>query len=276
MSGLILVSLPIGNKFDITQRAIDTINTANIILAEDTRVFKELCKKVGIEYSNKRIDSFHDHSGDKKSDRVLTWIKEEKVVLVSDAGSPLISDPAYPLVQEVLTLGLSLETVPGVSAPTVALELSGLPPIPFHFHGFGPREKGKRRNFFEELGSIYGTHSFFEGVSRVESSVSQLVEAFPKSQICIARELTKTFESVYRFAASDWEEVRKEIVFKGEFVILFYNDDKSGGAGASKNVSALCDDILENGAHPKKISKLLAELTGKSPKEIYQSLLQKK
>jgi 16S rRNA (cytidine1402-2'-O)-methyltransferase len=272
MSGIILVTLPIGNNEDLTPRAKNTLQNSSIIYAEDTRVLREFSKHNGIDLSEKKIQSFHDHT-DQKISSIGEIMKLNTVTLVSDAGSPIISDPSFPLVRKALELGLEVKTCPGVSAVTAALEVSGLPPSPFHFHSFIPREQGKRNSFFEECKAVYGTHIFFEGVSRVAKSVQDLTTAFPDESFCIARELTKTHESVYRFTSDEWDGLKEEITYKGEFVILFTNSSKS--SGANPKVLEMAQQIVSEGAHPKKLSKLLSEITGVPTKEIYQNLIKK-
>lgn len=271
MSELILVSLPIGNNKDLTFRAKEVLEKENMVMAEDTRVFREFCKHNGINVDGKKIDSFHDHSGDKKLEKAFRWLEKENLVLVSDAGSPVISDPAYPIIQEAIERGFNISSVPGISSVTVALELSGLPPSPFHFHGFIPREKGKRQKFSEGLASSYGTHIFFEGVSRVEGTMDILSKDYPNEKFCIARELTKEYESLYRFKGHEWDEIKEELIFKGEFVILV-NMSQNGISSLSPEIMKLAQEIANNGVHPKKLSKLLSQLTGKPTKEIYQNL----
>jgi 16S rRNA (cytidine1402-2'-O)-methyltransferase len=272
MSGIVLVTLPIGNNKDLTPRAKTALEQSSIIYAEDTRVLREFSKHNDIDLTGKKIQSFHDHT-DQKISSIGEIMKTNTIVLVSDAGSPVISDPSFPLVRKALELGLDVKTCPGVSAVIAALELSGLAPSPFHFHSFIPREQGKRKTFFEECRSVYGTHIFFEGVSRVVKSVEDLIAAFPHESFCIARELTKTHESVYRFRASEWSDIKEHITLKGEFVILFTNSHKS--TGANPRVLEMANQIIEEGAHPKKLSKLLSEITGTPTKEIYQNLIKK-
>lgn len=274
MSELILVTLPIGNNKDLTFRAHEVLEKETLVMAEDTRVFREFCKHNGICIEGKKIDSFHDHSGDKKLNKVFQWLEKGNVILVSDAGSPVVSDPAYPIVQEAIEKGIKIRTTPGVSSVTVALELSGLPPSPFHFHAFIPREKGKRQKFSQALKSSYGTHIFFEGVSRVEGTMDILSKDYPNEKFCIARELTKDFETIHRFRGNEWDLIKKDVTFKGEFVILA-NISQEGTVALSPEVSELALDISKNGVHPKKLSKLLSHLTGIPTKEIYQNLQKK-
>lgn len=273
MSGILLITLPIGNNEDLTPRAKNGLQNSTIIYAEDTRVLREFCRHNDINLSDKTVHSFHDHSDEKTLNSIGEIMKQEEIALVSDAGSPIISDPCFPLVKKALELGLNIRTLPGVSSVTTALEVSGLPPSPFHFHSFIPRDKGKRLNFFDECKSIYGTHIFFEGVSRVVKSIDDLVQVFPEESFCIARELTKTHESVYRFDATSWEQIKPELILKGEFVILFTNSNKNNSS--SSKALEFATEIIEKGAHPKKLSKLLSEISGISSKEIYQKLIKK-
>ena len=274
MSDLILVTMPIGNNKDLTIRAKEVLEKTKYILAEDTRVLKDFCKNNSIELNTIKIDSFNDHAGNNKIDKVMSWLEYENVALVSDAGSPIISDPAFPLVKAILESEHTLKSAPGVSAVTSALELSGLPPSPFHFHAFIQRDHGKKDSFFDELSSLYGTHIFFEGVSRVEKTMDHICQKLPEFDFCIARELTKSFESVYRFKGSEWNSIKQDMVYKGEFVILVHNSNRTNVANG--DVLKMANEIIEKGAHPKKLSKLLSEITQRPTKEIYQFLSVKK
>ena len=143
MAGLTLITVPIGNLEDITFRAKQKLVECTTIVAEDTRVLKELLSRLEVDYSEKRIWAFHDHSEDTSLQGMLKAMQEGELAYVSDAGSPVISDPALPLVKIALENDLAVDALPGVNAPIAALELSGLPATPFHFHGFLGRDKGK-------------------------------------------------------------------------------------------------------------------------------------
>ena len=136
MPGLYLVTTPIGNIKDLTPRALDAIKSCDVAFCEDTRVFKKLCSMLEVDLAGKHVNSFHDHSSEQKLSGIVELARTKKCLFLSDAGSPIISDPAYPLIQMCLTKGVELHSVPGVSSIVTALELSGLAPIPFHFHGF--------------------------------------------------------------------------------------------------------------------------------------------
>jgi 16S rRNA (cytidine1402-2'-O)-methyltransferase len=271
MSELILLTTPIGNMQDLTPRALQVMQQYEFFAVEDTRTFKELYRKLGIEFNGKHILSFHDHSDNQKIAGLLDKVKQgTTLVVASDAGSPAISDPAYPLIQAAIGQDIVIKTSPGVSSVITALELSGLPAIPFHFHGFLPREKGKREKVFKSHGSQYGTHLYFEGVSRVKQSLEQITQLYPEAQFAVARELTKEYESVYRFQGKSYSKIAEQIVEKGEFVLLWHNEHQE--QTNDSEVRSMATELLDKGAHPKKLSKLLAKLTGLSPKECYDQL----
>lgn len=271
MSNLILLTTPIGNLKDITSRALETLSQESFFAVEDTRTFRDLCNKLGVSLDAKKVTSLHDHSDPVKLDSLIEQvIQGENLVVVSEAGSPSISDPAYPLVKRAVERDIEILSAPGVSSVITALELSALPAIPFHFHGFLPREKGKKQKVFEEHGSVYGTHIYFEGVARVTETMKLICSIYPKASFAVARELTKQFESVYRFTGEEWSFIAENMTMKGEFVLLWHNDKESNTSNRAS--LELAQEILEKGAHPKKLSKLLAEISGLSPKECYEKL----
>lgn len=271
MSGITFVTLPIGNPEDITLKAIRLLKESSIIYCEDTRVFKEMAKRLSIELTNKKIQSFHDHSGESKLSKVLSDSNAEGVVFVSDAGSPLISDPAFPLLREALEQNIEIKTASGISSVTASLELSGLPPIPFHFHGFLSRDSGKIAQQLEQMAAVYGTHIFFEGKSRILDTLKKLSKLYPESDICVCREMTKDFESIYRFKGKNFPKKEHELTIKGEFVVLIYISDKSTQL-ISKEIKALAESILVKGTKPKIVAKLLSQITGESTSSIYDKL----
>lgn len=273
MSSIKLVTVPIGNHLDITLRALEVLKNGNIIYCEDTRVFKELCKRCEISLENKSIRSFHDHSSEVQLRNIIELAKTQECLFVSDAGSPIISDPAYPLVQQALRENVKIESIGGISSVTSALELSALPPIPFHFHGFLARDSSKFNQDLELISSQYGTHIFFEGKSRVIKTLQTLSERYPDFQFTLCRELTKEFESVYRFKGKEFTTIVEEIILKGEFVILIHNSHKENSRASSFELQALAKEIIDKGARPKKLAKLLALITQDNSKLIYESLM---
>ena len=272
MSELILVTLPIGNMGDITIRALNALKNEKTFYAEDTRVFKELLNNLGVSYQDKFIDSFHDQSVG-KLEVIISKIKSgETVHLVSDAGSPMVSDPAYPLLKRLVEEGISIKTLPGVTAVVAALELSALPPNPFHFWGFIGRGKTEKKDFYKELGAIVGTHIFFESPHRIFETIESFFEVWPENTLVIARELTKTYESLYRITKDDLNGIREKIIDKGEFVLLFHSSNEKKITGSSEEVVALTRDYLENGGSTKKLAKILSKVLGRDTKAVYDQL----
>ncbi len=271
MSTLKLVTLPIGNLSDITPRALETLNSERLFLAEDTRNLRKIFDLLGIDGSHKDVDSFHDHSKDKIDYYVSKLKSGNNYVLVSDAGSPVISDPAFPLVKACIDAGITIESCPGVSAVIAALELSGLPPQPFTFYGFTPREDSKKKETFKNLLQYSGTFIYFESPHRLTKTLKVLADVLPESNIAVARELTKKFETVYRFKAKDWESA--EIKSVGEIVLLI-NHQSSEKSVEGKKLESLALEYLENKQSKKNLAKILAEILDENPKVIYQQLNQ--
>ena len=265
-SGIVFIGTPIGDTEDISAKALNYLKKIKLFFCEDTRKSKDILVRLGVDIEGAKFKSLHDHSGQAKIDELIQIANTDLIGYLSDAGSPLISDPAFPIVEACLKNGITYKFVSGITAPIYALENSGLPPIPFMFHGFLPREKGKINTILENLPK--GTHIFFEGVSRVEKTLKNIAEALPEVSVVVARECTKTHESFYRFKARDYQSV--ELTLKGEFVILLHQMESSQiSAGKS---AQLAQEVFEQGPRPKLVAKLIAEILGKNPKEVYQQL----
>ncbi len=270
---LTLVTTPIGNLNDITERAKNQLRESDLIISEDTRVTKTLLEKLRLDLSGKKIISFNDHQKN-RIDSLISQIKAaKKATLVSDAGSPLISDPGFPLIGECLKNDIKIDSNPGVSAPLVALELSGLPPHPFTFHGFLGRKKGEIQNSLETANAFGGTHIYFESPHRIISTLSLVAQFFPDAEVCVARELTKMYQSIHRFKASDYEKY--EIIEKGEFVLLVYFDTGSQSLGSgNKDLQKLSEAYLKKQS-PKNLAKLISGITGEKVSDLYSLLVTK-
>jgi len=276
MAKLLLVGLPIGNPQDITKRAYQALEQAPYILAEDTRNLVKLLRHYEIPTEQKKIDSFHDHSDD-KLDRILAQIKNYgQVVLVSDAGSPIISDPAYPLIKVALEQGIEVDSYSGVSSVVMALELSGLPPHPFHFYGFVAREDGKRKASFQSAQKHGGQHVYFESPHRLEKTLQLLKTEHPDAEVFLGRELSKKFQSCYRFKASDLDQ--QEIKYKGEFVVCLAFPTPEGALDTEEGaeLKKLAEKYLDSGGGTKSLAKVLSLATGRTKAEVYQRLTQLK
>ncbi|MCK5884674.1 MAG: 16S rRNA (cytidine(1402)-2'-O)-methyltransferase [Bacteriovoracaceae bacterium] len=273
MAKLFLITLPIGNLGDLTERARTVLNTQKRFIAEDTRKLLDFMKRAGIDASSIDITSFHDQSDQRKLEQLGNALDSGiDLYLVSDAGSPIISDPAYPLVRIALDRGHEIQSIPGVSAVTTALELAGLPPHPFYFHGFIAREKVKKASAFSEISALKGTHIFFESPQRIKSTMEVLSKSLPESSVAICRELTKTFESVYRFKACDFSSIAESITCKGEFVFLVHISKGSCGSQISSKLTDLVEQYLNGKRSTKMLAKIFAEITNENSKEIYSRL----
>lgn len=266
MKKLILLNSTIGNNDDLTPRVKHALENGSQFAVEDTRWFKEFCKRLGINVENKVIKSLHDQSSEAEVKSVFKLLNNNDLYVVSEAGSPIISDPAFPLIRMAIENQIEVVSYSGVSSFIHALEVSGLPPYPVSFHGFFPRESGKRKELVQSLGK--GSHFFFESPRRIKSAITDLCEVY-RGDIFVGKELSKTFESVYRFSSDDLRSIEK-IDERGEFVFAIYKSESN--SALNKDVNKIAQEILEKGSKPKLISKLLASILGKDSKEIYDKL----
>jgi 16S rRNA (cytidine1402-2'-O)-methyltransferase len=215
---LYLVATPIGNLEDITLRALRVLKESDVVAAEDTRHSGQLLKHFGI---SKPLLSYFQFNEAKRSEEIIERLRRgEKVALVTDAGSPGISDPGERVVKAAIAAGFRVESVPGPSALVAALTASGLPTDEFHFIGFLPHKSGQRRNKLESFKAFDGTIVLYESPYRVEKLLGELSEIFPERQIVLARELTKKFEEYLRGTPAELLAVTQKRSLKGEFVVL--------------------------------------------------------
>ena len=215
---LYLVATPIGNLEDITLRALRVLKECDVVAAEDTRHSGQLLKHFGIA---KPMLSYFAFNEAKRSEEIIERLKRgEKVALITDAGSPGISDPGERVVQAARAAGLRVESVPGACALIAALTASGLPTDEFHFIGFLPHKSGQRRKQLEALKQFAGTLALYESPYRIEKLLGELNEVLPERQVVLARELTKKFEEFLRGTPAELIELLKTRKLKGEFVVL--------------------------------------------------------
>ncbi len=229
---LYLVATPIGNLEDITLRALRTLKECDLVAAEDTRRTGQLLKHFGIV---KPLLSYFQFNEARRSEEIIERLRRgEKVALVTDAGSPGISDPGERVVKAALAAGLRVEAVPGPCALVAALTASGLPTEEFHFIGFLPHKSGQRRRELERLKGITGTLVLYESPYRVEKLLLELNDVFAGRQVVLARELTKRFEECLRGTPAELLAVLKQRSLKGEFVVLIAAEASgTGGARAT-------------------------------------------
>ena len=221
---LFVVATPIGNLQDISFRAVETLKKVNCIFAEDTRTSKKLINHYDIDT---KLYSYHDHSSEKEIVRLLDFLKDNKdVALISDAGTPTISDPGYSLIRQCINEGIDVIPIPGASALTAAISASGLPSDAFTFIGFLPTKKGRKKKI-SSLENLDMTIVLFESPHRLIKTLNQLKEALGERPIVVARELTKLYEEIIRGNFSSAIEFFEAKKIKGEIVIMIgKNDDR--------------------------------------------------
>ena len=220
---LYLVATPIGNLEDITLRALRVLRECDAVAAEDTRHSGQLLKHFAI---SKPLLSYFQFNEAKRSEEIIERLgRGEKIALVTDAGSPGISDPGGRVVRAAIAAGLRVEAVPGPCALVAALTASGLPTDEFHFIGFLPHKSGQRRNKLESLKTVPGTLIFYESPFRIEKLLGELNEVFPERELVLGRELTKKFEEFLRGKPRALQETAAKRRLKGEFVAMVGPED---------------------------------------------------
>lgn len=223
--GLYLVSTPIGNLKDITLRALETLEKADVIACEDTRVSRKLLSAYGFRTP---LLPYHDHNAEQQRPKILEKIERgQSIALISDAGTPLISDPGYKLVQEAIQKNFYVTSLPGANAPLTALQLSGLPVHPFVFAGFLPAKPGARRETLSLWARTPASLVFFETGARLPDTLDDLVALYADRQIALAREMTKKFEQVWRGTPKELKNrLLENGTPKGEMVLVIGPQDK--------------------------------------------------
>ena len=269
--GLYVTATPIGNARDVTLRALDVLEGADLIAAEDTRVTAKLLAIFGIA---KPLISYNDHNGARERPRLLARLKEgARVTLVSDAGTPLVSDPGYRLVREALAAGIEVHAIPGASAPLAALALAGLPTDRFFFAGFLPVKRGERRHTLEELKSIRATLIFFEAPQRLAESLTDMAEILGSRPAAVARELTKLHEEVRRDDLASLAKAYAQAQPRGEITLVV------GPAGEPKTDLSRVDAALAKALAFMPVRAavdLVAEMLGAPRREVYARALARK
>lgn len=273
-NALYLVATPIGNLGDITLRALETLSSADVLACEDTRVTRVLLERYGIR---NRPYAYHEHNAQEVGPRLVAALEAGKsVALVSDAGTPLVSDPGYRLGQLALDAGYRVVPIPGASAPLAALVGSGMPSDAFLFAGFLPVKDRGKRDRFAELSKIPATLIFFESPHRIGASVRVAAEVLGRDRrAVVCRELTKTFEEFRRGTLGELADYYDEDrTVKGEIVLLVeppsYDDIPD-----IEDVEKLLKDLVSTMPAAKAAAEA-AKLTGLPRKELYQRLLDMK
>lgn len=267
---LSIVATPIGNLRDITLRALDVLRAADVIYCEDTRHSMKLLRAHGIQTP---LKPYHEHNAAKVRPGILQALQQGKhIALISDAGTPLISDPGYKLVQEAREMGLAVTPIPGACAAITALCAAGLPSDRFLFAGFLPPKTAARKAALEEIKHVQATVVLYESPKRIAACVKDVAEVFGARQIVVARELTKQYEEFRRGQAGDIAAAYEaEDSPKGEIVLLIAPGEASAGL-SDEQVAEQLRQAMQS--YPvKEAAAMVAETSGRSKRELYQRAL---
>jgi len=269
---LFVVSTPIGNLKDITLRALEVLRKTPVIACEDTRVALKLLSHYQID--GKRLISYHEHNEKEAAERLLSLLKSgEDVALISDAGTPTISDPGYRLVRAAREEGVKVVPVPGPSALTAALSASGAPTDKFLFFGFLPRREGKLREALREILSLPWTVVAYESPHRLERTLSLISELEPEREIILAKELTKLNEEFLRGTAEELlRGLKEEGKLKGEFVIIF-PPKREEKAFSEEEVKRELLKLKEEGATLKEAVSAVRKRLAQPKRRVYEVAL---
>jgi len=263
VAGLYIVATPIGNLGDMTLRAIGVLRGCAVVACEDTRVTGKLLKHFGIKARLQRLD---DHASSEVRARLIETAQTQPVALVSDAGTPLISDPGYRLVREAREAGVSVISIPGACAAIAGLSIAGLPSDRFLFAGFLPVKDKARREALEGLAGVAATLVFYETAPRLERSLAAIAELWPDREVAVARELTKLHEECRSGTAASLAAHYAAHPPKGEIVLLI-------GPPAEAEAPAADPDALLRAAlvdaSPSKAAGLVAKATGLDRQTLY-------
>ena len=256
---------------DITIRALKTLELCDYIFCEDTRVTKKLLDRHDI--SVKTLKIYNDHSGEDTRWYIKELIESgNNVALVSDAGTPLISDPGYKLINYLQDNSVSIETIPGASSVVSAITISGLPSDNFYFGGFLPQKTGQKINFFAELLNVNSTLIFFDRANRVPTTLEAINEVFGDVEVSIVREITKLYEETIKNKVSELIKLERCATLRGEIVLLIDNGKKNANL-TEQDIDRELEKLLEDHSI-KDASKIASEKFSIAKKDAYSKLLE--
>ena len=267
---LFVVAIPIGNPDDLTLRALQTLRSVAVVAAEDTRHFATLARHHGIEA---RAVSYHDHNEVARTNELVNRLREgEDIAMVSDAGTPLVSDPGFRLVRAAIDEGLTVTSLPGPSAVTTAIAASGLPPQPFRFVGFLPRPAAARRAALEQVRGDEATIVAFEAPRRLTDALRDALTVLGDRPACLARNLTKPHERYQRGSLSELvTELEAEGEVRGECTIVIGGAVELEGSVADAEADAVL--LLEADAPARAVQQLLVRRHRLSKRDAYALVL---
>lgn len=266
MGDLYLVATPIGNLEDITLRALKVLKSVDLIAAEDTRTTRALLTHYDIHTP---LTSNHNLNERARIDDLLNQLEAKDIAVVSDAGSPLINDPGFPLVQAAIAAGVRVLSIPGPSSPITALSISGLPTDQFTFLGYIPRKNSERKDFLREAGSYPTTLIFLETPHRIRESLAAIHEVLGDRQIAVCREMTKLYEEVIRGTVSAAMEHFASVDPLGEFTLVIAGQTAVPEKWTEERMINEIKLGLQQNRRSTDLSKELVEPSGWNRKEIY-------
>lgn len=269
-SALYLISSPIGNLNDLSKRQIETLNLVDYLFCEDTRKTSILLKSLEI---SKPLDSYHDHSTIDKENKIISLIKEGyNVGLISDCGTPIISDPGFEVVRRCIDEDIRVIPIPGVTALITALTISSLPPKPFLFYGFLDKKKSKMVKELESIKDYPFSIIFYESPLRINDTLKVMFEVLGDRKASVSRELTKYYEETIYLSLSEYNEFPVDL--KGEMVIVLEGLKEN----INKDIDIIkeMDKIIKEGYSIMDASKILKNRTGLSKNYIYNEYIKEK
>jgi 16S rRNA (cytidine1402-2'-O)-methyltransferase len=267
MGTLYLIATPLGNLEDITLRALRILQQVSLVATEDTRTTGRLLKHFEISCP---LISYYEHNKLTRLERIMDALAQGDVALVSEAGTPLLSDPGYELVQAAIARGVEVVSIPGPSAITAALPASGLPTDRFLFLGFLPRKSGERRRFLESVTTQPVTLIFFEAPHRLRAALADMVELLgAERSIAVCREMTKLHEEVWRGTLAEALEEWQQREPRGEFTLVIAGASPQVATWDQQQVEAALAELLQAGASPNMASRQLSAQSGWPRREIY-------
>ncbi len=273
---LYVVATPIGNLGDLTLRAIDTLKSCERVAAEDTRRTRQLLSHLGIE--GKPLDALHAHSSARDVAKLVERLEAgESVALVTDAGTPAVSDPGDALVKTAIAAGLRVVPIPGASAVLAALVASGLATgVGFRFLGFLPRDGAARRDGIATVCATPEPVVLFESPERTQATLAELADAMPDRAACVARELTKVHEELVRGTLATVSKDRD--AWRGEIAIVLgeWSPDTRAEQIDDDAIDARIDRELDAGTHGKTVADVVAAWAGRPRREIYERVVRRK
>jgi len=268
--GLYIVATPIGNLGDVTRRAADVLARCDAVACEDTRVTRKLIQHLGL---SKPLWRYDDHASEEHRTKLVGAMRDKAVALVSDAGTPLVSDPGYKLVHEARAAGIAITSLPGPSAPVMALTLSGLPSDRFLFAGFLPPKDKARGETLAELAGVKATLVFFETAPRLAKSLVAIAEVLPDREVAVARELTKLYEECRAGTAEELIAHYEAHPPRGEIVLLV-SPPVEAVADVGHADTLLLEALLTQ--KPSQAAAQVARATGLDRKQLYARALELK